>query len=67
MKSSKTASTVLLSNNIKVQLFFKKKHQKNYLYRPDKNYYCFWKSNIPVINLIVGYRNMIKFSKNMNL
>ena len=33
----------------------------------DKNYYYFCKSNIPVINLIVGSRNMIKLSKSMSL
>ena len=32
-----------------------------------QNYYYFWKSNIPVFNLIVDSRNMIKLSKNMSL
>ena len=39
--------------------------EKKHLYRHDKNYYYFWKSNIPVINLIVDSRNMIKVSKNV--
>ena len=43
----------------------KKNIEKKHLYRHDKNYYYFWKSNIPVINLIVDSRNMIKVSKNM--
>ena len=33
----------------------------------DKNYCYFCKSNIPVINLIVGSRNLIKLPKNMSL
>ena len=33
----------------------------------DKNYCYFCKSNIPVITLIVGSRNLIKLSKNMSL
>ena len=41
--------------------------EKKQLRRHDKNYYYFWKSNIPVINLIVDSRNMIKVSKNMSL
>ena len=32
-----------------------------------KNHCYFWKSNIPVINLIVGFKNMIKLSENMSL
>ena len=31
-----------------------------HLYRHDKNYYYFWKTNISVINLIVDSRNMIE-------
>ena len=41
----------------------KKKHS----YCHDKNYYYFWKSNIPVINLIVDSENMIKVSKGKSL
>ena len=54
-------------NNIKVQVFFGKRHWEKHLCRHDKNDYYFWKSNISVINLIVDSRNMIKFSKNMRL
>ena len=53
---------------MKVRVFFGKKNaEKKYLCRPDKNYYYFCKSNIPVINFIEGSRNMIKVSKNMSL
>ena len=52
-------------NCIKVQFFFGKNVQKKYLCCHTKNYYHFLKSNIPVINLIVG--SMIKLSKNMTL
>ena len=57
----------LTLNSIKVLDFFEKKHREKHLCRPDKSYYCFWKTSIPVINLIEGSRNMIKVSKNMNL
>ena len=40
--------------------------EKKHLHHHDKNYCYFCKSNIPVINLIVGSRNMIKVSKNMS-
>ena len=50
-------------NSIKVQVFFRKKH----MYSHDNNYYYFCKSDILVINLIVGSRNMIKLSKNISL
>ena len=43
----------------------KKTIEKKPLCRHDKNYYQFWKLNIPVINLIVGSRNIIKVPKNM--
>ena len=33
--------------------FSKKNIEKKHLCRHEKNYYYFWKSNIPVINLIV--------------
>ena len=42
----------------KVASLFRKNTKKR-LSRPNKNYYYFCKSNIPVINLIVGSRNMI--------
>ena len=44
--------------------FSKKKNiEKKRLCCHDKNYYYFWKSNIPVINLTVDSRNMVKVSK----
>ena len=46
---------------------FSEKISKKHLCHHDKNYCYFGKSNIPVINLIVASRNMIKFSKNMRL
>ena len=55
----------LTLNSIKVLDFFEKNIE--HLCRPDKSYYCFCKTSIPVINLIEGSRNMIKVSKNMNL
>ena len=59
-------SRSLLLNGIKVRVFLGKKDiEKKHSCRHDKNYY-FWKSNIPIINLIVGSRNMIKVSKNMS-
>ena len=50
-----------------MQVFFGKKYRKKHLCRHDKNYYYFCKSDIPVINLIAGSRNMIKVSKNASL
>ena len=44
---------------------FRKKTSKKSCH--NKNYCYFYKSNIPVINLILGFRNMIKVSKNMSL
>ena len=57
----------MLLNRIKVRVFFGKNIERKHLSSHNKNYYYFWKSNIPVINLIVGSRNMIKLSKNMSL
>ena len=54
-------------NGLKVRVFFGKNIEKKYLCCHDKNYYYFWKSTIPVINLTVEARNMIKVSKNMPL
>ena len=52
-------------NGIKVCVFFGKKNiEIKHLRRHD---YYFYKSNIPVINLIVNSRNMIKVSKNVRL
>ena len=47
-------------SSIKVRVFFGKSIEKKHLCRHDKNSYYFCKANIPVINLIVGSRNMIK-------
>ena len=47
--------------------FSEKNIEKKHLYCHDKNYYYFCKSNIRIINLIVGSRNMIEVSKNMSL
>ena len=52
-------------NGIKVWVF-SEKTLKKHLFRHNKNYYYFWKSNIPVINLIADSRIMIKASKNMS-
>ena len=49
------------------RVFFAKNIEKKRLCRHDKNYYYSWKSDIPVINLIVDSTNMIKVSKNMSL
>ena len=52
---------------LRCRSFSKKKIKKKHLYHHDENYCYFCKSNIPVINSIVGSRNMIKLSKNMSL
>ena len=57
---------IITLNGIKVQVFFEKNIKRKHLFCHDKNYYCFWKSNIRVINLIVDSRNMIKVLKNMS-
>ena len=57
----------ILLHGIKVGVFFGKNIEKKHLYRHDKNYYYFCNSNITVINLIVGSRNMIKVLKNTTL
>ena len=54
-------------NGIKVRVFFEKKIEKKHLCCHDNNYFYFWKSNIPVTNLIADSRNMNKVSKNMSL
>ena len=58
---------IIFLNSIKVRVFFEKKFQKKRLCHHDKNYCYFCKSNIPVINLIEGFRNMIKVSHNVSL
>ena len=52
-----------LLNGIKVRVFFEKNIKKKYLSHHDKNYCYFFKSNIPVIHLIISSGNMIKLSK----
>ena len=54
-------------NGIQVQVFFEKNNEKKHLCCHDRNYCYFCKSNIPVIDVIVGSRNMIKVSKNISL
>ena len=55
-----TNSTALRSGSFSEKKNIKKRH----LCRHDKNCYYFCKSNVSAINLIVGFRNMIKVSKN---
>ena len=52
---------------IKMRVFLGKNVEKKDLCRHDKNCYCFWKSNIPVINLIADSRNMIRSVKKYEL
>ena len=52
---------------IKVRDFLGKTLKKKHLCRSDKNYYYFCKLYIPLINLTVCSRNMIKVSKNTGL
>ena len=58
---------IIFLNGIKVRVFFEKIFEKKHLCHHDKNYCYFCKSNIPVINLIVGFRNMIKLSTTVSL
>ena len=51
---------------LRCESFSKKISKKKHLCHHDESYCYFWKSNIPVIHLIVGSRNMIKLSKNMS-
>ena len=53
-------------NGIKVRVFFVKNIRQKHLCHHGKNYYNFCKSTILVINLIVGFRNMIRPSQNMS-
>ena len=52
---------------LRCELFSEKNIEKKRLYLHDKNFYYFWKSDIPVANLIVDSRNMNKGSKKMRL
>ena len=56
----------LTINGIKVRVVFLKIIERKHLCCHVKNFYYFCKSNISVINLILGFRNMIKVSKNMS-
>ena len=58
---------IKINIGIKVRVFFEKNTEKKHSYFHDKNYCYFCKSSIPVINLIVGSRNMIKVPKNISL
>ena len=49
--------TKKILNSINVQVLFVKNIKKKHLCRHDKNYYYFCKSNISLINLIVGSKN----------
>ena len=55
---------VLLNKSFQITTCSK---ENQYLYRPYKNYYYLWKSNISIINLSAGFRNMIKLSKKYDL
>ena len=57
----------LIHKGINMQVFFGKSVEKKHLCRNDKNCYYFFKSNIPVINLIEDSRNIIKLLKKMSL
>ena len=46
--------------------FSEKISKKRHLRHHDQNYFYFCKSNIPLINLIVDSRNMVKLSKNIS-
>ena len=54
-------------NVIKVPAFVGKNIEKKHLRNHDKNCCYICKSSTPVINLIVGSRNMISLSKNISL
>ena len=58
---------MIFSTTLNCGSFSEKTSKKKHLCRHEKNYYYFCKSNIPVTNLIVGSRNMIKLSKNKSL
>ena len=48
--------------SLRCECFSAKNIERKHLCRHDKNYYYFCKSNIPVINLVLGSCNMIKVS-----
>ena len=55
------------STALRLRVFFGKNIEKKHLSRHDKNYYYFCISNIRVMNLSVGSRNMIKVSNKTSL
>ena len=55
------------STALRCESFSEKNIEQKHLCRHEKNYCYFCKLNIPVTNLIVGSRNLIKLSKNMSL
>ena len=57
--SGRRGQTLALSW-IKTRVFFEKHIENKHLCRTDKNFHYLCKSNIAVINLIVGSRNMIE-------
>ena len=65
--SEKFSSGQFYSTTLRCVSFSEKNIENKHLCYHDKNYCYFCKSNIPVNNLIVGSRNMIKLSKNMSL
>ena len=61
--SEKFSSGQFYSTTLRCGSFSEKNIEKKHLCYHDKNYCYFCKSNIPVNNLIVGSRNMIRLSK----
>ena len=56
---SSSSSSLKHSAALRCRSFSEKNIEKKHLRRHDKNYCYFCKSNIPVINSIVGSRNLI--------
>ena len=67
LMSEKYKKTCKYSTALRCTSLSKKTSKKKHLCRHGKNYYYFCKSNIPVINLVVGSRNLIKVSENRSL
>ena len=63
IKSYKKQLPVFFSTALRCRSFTEKNIEKKHLCRHGKNYYYLWKSLIPVINLILDSRNMVKVSK----
>ena len=51
---------------LRCRSFSKIKSKNKRMCSPDESDYYFLKSKIPIMNLIVGSRNLIKVSKNMS-